>query len=68
MADGREYTVPHRDYIWLPPNASYAIVHENDGHFTVLPLLTIGTSIQTAEWRRKEKVINRKYSGQNSDA
>jgi hypothetical protein len=41
MADGREYSVPHRDYIWLPPNASYAIVHEDDGHFTVLPLLTM---------------------------
>jgi hypothetical protein len=41
MADGQEYTVPHRDYIWLPPNASYAIVHEDDGHFTVLPLLTM---------------------------
>ncbi|MBE7500388.1 MAG: hypothetical protein HS113_08800 [Verrucomicrobiales bacterium] len=41
MADGREYAVPHPDYIWLPPNASYAIVHEDDGHFNVLPLLTM---------------------------
>jgi hypothetical protein len=41
MADGKEYRVPHRDYIWLPPNASYVIVHENDGHFNVLPLLTM---------------------------
>ena len=41
MADGKEYTVPHPDYIWLPPNASYVIVHEDDGHFTVLPLLTM---------------------------
>ncbi|MGH7969532.1 MAG: hypothetical protein ACREIC_12475 [Limisphaerales bacterium] len=41
MADGKEYLVPHSDYIWLPPNASYAIVHEDDGHFTVLPLLTM---------------------------
>jgi hypothetical protein len=41
MADGREYSVPHPDHIWLPPNASYAIVHEDDGHFTVLPLLTM---------------------------
>jgi hypothetical protein len=41
MADGKEYVVPHPDYIWLPPNASYAIVHEHDGHFTVLPLLTM---------------------------
>lgn len=41
MADGREYPVPHRDYIWLPPKASYVIVHEDSGHFTVLPLLTM---------------------------
>ena len=41
MADGKEYSVPHADYIWLPPNASYVIVHEDDGHFTVLPLLTM---------------------------
>jgi len=41
MADGKEYLVPHRDYIWLPPKSAYAIVHEDDGHFTVLPLLTM---------------------------
>jgi hypothetical protein len=41
MADGREYVVPHPDYIWLPPKASYAIVHEDDGHFNVLPLLNL---------------------------
>jgi hypothetical protein len=41
MADGKEYSVPHRDYIFLPPNASYVIVYEDDGHFTVLPLLTM---------------------------
>ncbi|HEY5231959.1 MAG TPA: hypothetical protein VIK35_00295 [Verrucomicrobiae bacterium] len=41
MADGREYAVPHRDYISLSPRAPYAIVHEDDGHFNVLPLLTM---------------------------
>jgi hypothetical protein len=41
MADGKEYVVPHRDYIFLPPRASYIIVHEDDGHFNVLPLLTM---------------------------
>jgi hypothetical protein len=41
MADGKECSVPHRDYIWLPPKSSYVIVHEDDGHFTVLPLLTM---------------------------
>jgi hypothetical protein len=41
MADGKEYVVPHRDYIFLPPRASYVIVYEDDGHFIVLPLLTM---------------------------
>ncbi len=41
MADGREYPVPHRDYISLSPKASYVVVHEDDGHFAVLPLLTM---------------------------
>jgi hypothetical protein len=41
MADGKKYSVPHRDYIWLPPKSACAIVHEDDGHFTVLPLLTM---------------------------
>ncbi len=56
MADGREYPVPHRDYLWLPPNASYAVVHEDDGHFTVLPLLTMtGLRSKVAETGGKEK-------------
>ena len=41
MADGKEYLVPHRDYISLPPKASYVIVYDDHGHFTVLPLLTM---------------------------
>ena len=41
MADRKEYAVPHRDYISLPPNASYVIVYDDQGHFTVLPLLTM---------------------------
>lgn len=40
-ADGKEYAVPHRDYISLPPKASYVIVYEDDGFFNVLPLLTM---------------------------
>jgi hypothetical protein len=38
MADGKEYPVPHRDYISLPPKASCAIVYDDAGHFTVVPL------------------------------
>jgi len=41
MADGKEYPVPHPDHISLPPNASYVIVYDDKGHFTVLPLLTM---------------------------
>ena len=46
MADGREYSVPHRDYISLPPRGSYVIVYDDNGHFTVLPLLTM-TGLQS---------------------
>ncbi len=46
MADGRDYLVPHRDYISLPPRASYVIVYDGNGHFTVLPLLTM-TGLQS---------------------
>jgi hypothetical protein len=41
MADSKEYTVPHRDHISLAPNASYVIVYDDEGGFTVLPLLTM---------------------------
>jgi hypothetical protein len=53
MADGQEYPVPHRDYISLPPKASYVIVYDGDGHFTVLPLLTMtGLKSKVAETGR----------------
>ena len=46
MADGKKYRVPHRDYISLPPRAAYVIVYDDQGHFTVLPLLTM-TGLQS---------------------
>jgi hypothetical protein len=56
MADGREYPVPHRDHISLPPNASYVIVYDDVGHFTVLPLLTMtGLESKVPETGPKEK-------------
>jgi hypothetical protein len=56
MADGREYPVPHRDHISLPPNASYVIVYDDAGHFTVLPLLTMtGLESKLPEAGTKEK-------------
>ena len=41
MADGKEYSVPHRDYISVPPKGSYVIVYDDHGRFNVLPLLTM---------------------------
>jgi hypothetical protein len=41
MADGREYPVPHRDYIALAPKTPSVVVFDDVGHFTVLPLLMI---------------------------
>ncbi len=46
MADGKEYPVPHRDYLSLPPKASYVIVYDDEGRYTVLPLLTM-TGLQS---------------------
>lgn len=41
MADGKEYRVPHRDYISISPKGSYVTVYDDDEHFFVLPLLTM---------------------------
>ncbi len=41
MADGKSYEVPHQDYISIPPKKAFVIVHEDDGHFHVLPMLTM---------------------------
>jgi len=54
MADGKAYPVPHRDYISLPPKASYVIVYDDVGRFTVLPLLTMtGLQSKVAEAGKK---------------
>ena len=41
LADGKKYHVPHSDYISLPPKGSYVVVYDDEGHFAVLPLLTM---------------------------
>lgn len=41
LADGREYPVPHRDYISLSPKGTYVRVHDDNEKFFVLPLLTM---------------------------
>jgi hypothetical protein len=41
MADGKEYQVPHRDYIFLVPKSAAVVVADDEGHVYVLPLLTM---------------------------
>ena len=41
MADGKEYHVPHRDYISLPPKGTFVVVYDDHGHVFVLSLLTM---------------------------
>jgi hypothetical protein len=47
MADGREYAVPRRDYIFLPPRGAFVVVSDDQEHVFILPLLTMtGLSYQ----------------------
>lgn len=41
MADGKEYHVPHEDYIFLTPSKTVAVVCDEEDHVWVLPLLTM---------------------------
>jgi hypothetical protein len=41
MADGREYHVPHRDYISFSPKGAFVVVYDDAEHVFVLPLLTM---------------------------
>ena len=55
MADGKQYRVPHRDYISLPPAGAFVVVYDDQEHVFVLPLLTMtGLSYQSAEAGSKE--------------
>lgn len=49
MADGKEYPVPHPDYISVPPKAAYVIVYNDTGNFFVLPLLTMTGLLSTSK-------------------
>jgi hypothetical protein len=58
MVDGKEYRVPHRDYISLPPKAagSVVVVYDDEGHVFVLPLLTMtGIRYRTEPAAQKKK-------------
>lgn len=45
VADGDAVSVPHPDYIFLPPKSApmrtYVMVHNDKGYASILPLLTI---------------------------
>ena len=41
MADGKEYNVPHQDYISLSPKGTFATVYDDDEGYYILPLLTM---------------------------
>ncbi|MCP5515757.1 MAG: hypothetical protein H7A45_00700 [Verrucomicrobiales bacterium] len=45
VADGDEYSVPHPDYLFLPPRSAskrtYVVIHNDAGFASLLPLLTI---------------------------
>lgn len=41
MADGKEYRVPHADYISIPPKGAFVVVFDDKEHAFVLPLLTM---------------------------
>jgi hypothetical protein len=50
MADGREYLVPHPDYISLSPKGTFVTVYDDEERFFVLPLLTMtGLASTTAK-------------------
>lgn len=48
MADGKEYKVPHRDFISFNGKRTTAIVSTEDGRIHFLPLLTM-TGVSMAE-------------------
>jgi hypothetical protein len=41
MADGRQYPVPHKDYISLPPKGAFVIVYDDQGGAYMLPFRTM---------------------------
>jgi hypothetical protein len=47
MADGKEYEIPHPDYISLSPKGTFVTVYDDEEHFSILPLLTMTGLIST---------------------
>ncbi len=54
MADGKEYRVPHHDYISLPPVGAFVVVYDDQEHVFILPLLTMtGLTYESAKAEAK---------------
>lgn len=57
MADGKEYRVPHSDYISIPPKGAFVVVYDDSEHAFVLPLLTMtGLSYDSSELNQGQGV------------
>lgn len=41
MADGKDYPVPHRDFISFTPKGTSVVVSTDDDRIHVLPLITM---------------------------
>ncbi|MCI0660231.1 MAG: hypothetical protein L0220_04085 [Acidobacteria bacterium] len=53
MADGKEYRVPHPDYISIPPKGAFVVIFDDKEHAFVLPLLTMmGLSYDASEAKK----------------
>ncbi len=56
MTDGKEYPLPHRDHLSLPPKASCVTGYDDAVHFNVLRLLMMaGLESTTAEGGSKSQ-------------
>jgi hypothetical protein len=55
MADGKEYKVPHRDYISFPPKGAFVIVYDDREHAYVLPLLTMTGLVYQSEQAKAKR-------------
>ncbi len=54
MTDGKEYHVPHRDHLSLPPTGSFVVLYDDEQHVFVLPLLTMtGLAYQSEGTKEK---------------
>jgi hypothetical protein len=54
MTDGKEYHVPHPDYISSPPRGAFVVVYDEQEHVFVLPLLTMtGLTFQSVSSKAK---------------